>query len=295
MAFDPRAYDFDHPVNKRPNYHFGQWDPHHIDQQGHYRRFVVQQVTLDVLLARIDGHDGPAREELLFEEAAVLAGTILMASGTSGNGPDAHDSSTTLSGLLPRIAGYRDAFYKQLIDRLKGPQAARLRAEAVAGKQPLAGARQDLNQQLARRRASQLEHVHLALLYARMGYPEPALRQAQVVPVASARMACEIQCRLTTAHLAIDRGELERAAQLLVEIEDYLHRAIECGALVDPWNILGFQGQFSLFPSPENSVPDHRLEQLVELMEQIVGLCAGCGARRRPATTKTCRPCCRTG
>ena len=24
--FDPRAYDFDHPVNKRPNYLFGQWD-----------------------------------------------------------------------------------------------------------------------------------------------------------------------------------------------------------------------------------------------------------------------------
>ncbi|MCG8449249.1 MAG: hypothetical protein MI725_06690, partial [Pirellulales bacterium] len=27
IALDPRAYDFDHPVNRRPNYHFGQWDP----------------------------------------------------------------------------------------------------------------------------------------------------------------------------------------------------------------------------------------------------------------------------
>ena len=34
LAFDPRAYDFDHPANKRPNYHFGQWDPHHIDGDG---------------------------------------------------------------------------------------------------------------------------------------------------------------------------------------------------------------------------------------------------------------------
>ncbi len=51
LAFDPRAYDFDHPVNKRPNYHFGQWDPHHIDNRGRYRRFVLQQVTLDTLLA----------------------------------------------------------------------------------------------------------------------------------------------------------------------------------------------------------------------------------------------------
>ena len=59
LAFDPRAYDFDHPVNKRPNYHFGQWDPHHIDNAGRYRRFVVQQVTLEALMARVD--DGQDR------------------------------------------------------------------------------------------------------------------------------------------------------------------------------------------------------------------------------------------
>jgi len=34
----------------------------------------------------------------------VLAGTILMAAGISGSGPTAHDSSTTLSSLIPRIA-----------------------------------------------------------------------------------------------------------------------------------------------------------------------------------------------
>jgi hypothetical protein len=274
LALDPRAYDFDHPVNKRPNYHFGQWDPHHIDNQGRYRRFVVQQVTLDVLSQRVVEHGDLPREEVLVEAAAVLAGTILMASGTSGNGPEAHDSSTTLSTLLPRIAAYRDAFYEQFIERLGGRHASRLRAEAEAGKQPLAAARQHLNQQLARRRAAQLEHVHLALLFARMGYSEAALQQAQVVPVAAARMACEIQCRLTAGHLAIDADDLQPASKLLAEIEDYLHRAIECGALVDPWNILGFQGEFSLFPSPENSVPDHRLEQLIELVDEVLGLYA---------------------
>ncbi|MEX2317103.1 MAG: hypothetical protein WD669_08125, partial [Pirellulales bacterium] len=274
LSLDPRAYDFDHPVNKRPNYHFGQWDQSHIDPQGRYRRFIVQQVTLDVLLERVEQHGELPRDEVLAEAAAVLAGTILMASGTSGYGPDAHDSTTTLSTLLPRIAAYRDTFYEQFIERLTGSHAQRLRAESVDGKQPLAGARQHLNQQLARRRAAQLEHVHLALLFARMGYPAAALRQAQVVPVAAARMACEIQCRLTTGHLAIDRGELAQASTLLLEIETYLHRAIECGALVDPWNILGFQGQFSLFPAPENSVPDHRLEQLIELLEQIFSLYA---------------------
>jgi hypothetical protein len=274
LAMDPRAYDFDHPVNKRPNYHFGQWDPHHIDNQGHYRRFILQQLTLDVLLERVNQPGELPREELLHEAAAVLCGTMLMASGTSGGGPDAHDSATTLSTLLPRIAAYRDAFYEQFIAKLAGPHGERLRIEAVTGKQPLAGARQHLNGQLARRRAAQLEHVHLALLFARMGYPQAALHEAQIVPVAAARMACEIQCRLTTGHLAIERGELARASEMLVEIEDFLRRAIECGAMIDPWNALGFQGQFSLFPSPENSVPDHRLDQLIELVEQILGLYA---------------------
>ncbi|MGD9720062.1 MAG: hypothetical protein AB7O59_02470 [Pirellulales bacterium] len=274
LALDPRAYDFDHPVNKRPNYHFGQWDPHHLDNQGRYRRFVLQQVTLDVLVSRVAQPDELSADELLLEAAAVLAGTMLMASGTSGSGIGAHDSATTLGTLLPKIAVNRDAFYESFIAGVAGPHGDRLRAEAARGKQPLAGARQHLNQQLARRRASQVEHVHLALLFARMGFPEAARRQANVVPVASARMLCEMQCRLSTGHRAIDVGRLEEAAAMLLEIDDLLHRAIECGALVDPWNILGFQGQFSLFPSPENSVPDHRVDQLVELLEQIVGLYA---------------------
>ena len=85
------------------------------------------------------------------------------------------------------------------------------------------------------------------------------MRQAEIVSVASARMNCQIHCRLTAGHLAIDRGELAAAAAMLPEIEDLLHRAIQCGALVDPWNILGFGGQFSLFPAVENSVHDHRV------------------------------------
>lgn len=274
LAFDPRAYDFDHPVNKRPNYHFGQWDPRHIDGQGYYRRFVVQQVTLDVLLERVIDNGELPRDEVLLEAAAVLAGTILMASGTSGSGPDAHDSTTTLTTLLPRIAAYRDAFYERFVNTIEGPHGDRLRAEAVAGKQPLAGARQHLNQQLARRRAAQLEHVHLALLFARMGFLDASHRQASIVAVAGPRMICEIHCRLTTGHLDIEAGKFLHAAEMLREIEDFLHRAIECGALVDPWNILGFQGQFSLFPSPENSVPDHRVDQLIEVMQQIFGLYA---------------------
>src|SRR5207248_10213259 len=50
FALDVRAYDHGHPVNRRPNYVFGEWDPHHIDNQGRYRRYVARQVTIDALL-----------------------------------------------------------------------------------------------------------------------------------------------------------------------------------------------------------------------------------------------------
>jgi len=274
LALDPRALDFDHPVNRRPNYHFGGWDPHHIDNQGRYRRFVLQQVTLDAMLSRLDERGDLPYEEVLYEAAAVLAGTMLMGSGISGSGPDSHDSETTLATLMPIIAGYRDAFYEQLLERLSEPRVGRLRAEAARLRQPFGGARQDLNQKLARRRAEQLQHVQLARLFARMGYTEAAARQARIVPVASARMRCEIDCRIATAHLDVDRGRLQPAAALLPEIEDLLHRAIQCGALVDPWNILGFGGQFSLFPAVENSIHDHRVDELIELINDIFDLYA---------------------
>ena len=272
LALDPRAYDFDHPVNKRPNYQFGQWDPHHIDPQGRYRRFVLEEVTLDALVERTLSPGDLPPEEVLFEAGAVLAGVMLMASGISGRSPETHDSGTTLAMLVERIAAYRDAYYVRLLDGLEGAHGARLRAEAATLRQPFGGARQHLNQRLARLRAIQLQHVQLAQLFARMGYPEASSRQAHVVPVASARMLCEINGRLTAGRHAIDRGQLAAAGRVLPEIEDLLQRAIDCGALVDPWNILGFQGQFSLFPAMENSVRDHRVDVLIQLIVQIFGL-----------------------
>jgi hypothetical protein len=272
LAFDPRAYDFDHPVNKRPNYLFGQWDLDRLDNSGNCRRYVFQQVSLQAMLSRVLRRGKLPHEEVLFEAGAVLAGTMLMGSGVSGNRPDAHDSSATLNTLVRHIAVYRDEFYEQLLARISGPHAERLRAEAEKLKQPLGGARQHFNQHLARLRAQQLQHVHLGRLFARMGCPEAATRQVRVVPVASARMQCDIQCRLSAARLEIERGRLDRAAALLPEIEDLLHRAIECGALVDPWNILGFGGQYSLFPALENSIPDHRIDELIELLGEIFAL-----------------------
>ena len=89
IALDPRAYDFDHPVNRRPNYHFGQWDPHQISGTGYYTRFVLQQITLDSLLSRceeVSSASGIDAEERWMDAAAVLAGTMLMASGVRRSG-----------------------------------------------------------------------------------------------------------------------------------------------------------------------------------------------------------------
>jgi hypothetical protein len=283
LALDPRAYDHDHPADKRPNYRFGEWDPHHIDGKGRYRRFVVRQLLLDALLERVEeaqrqhAHGSqPAglQAELLQEAATVLAGTILMAAGVSGAGPQTHDSSVTLATLIPRIARYREAFYAAKLARVEGAHGARLRQEAATTRQPFGGARQHINQYLARHRAAQLQQRHLALLLAKMGFPEASRRQAARIPAASVRLLSEMHLRLTAGQAHVDRGELAEAARLLPEVEDLLHRGIACGAVVDPWNVLGFQGLFPLSPASEDSLPDPRVADLVQVVEQLFTLYA---------------------
>jgi hypothetical protein len=272
LALDPRAYDFDHPVNKRPNHHFGQWDLHEIDSQGYYRRFIVQQVTLDALMSRLESNLAIPRDERVTEAAAVLAGTILMASGICGHGPDAHDSSVTLAVLMPRIALYRDEFYKKLIERMPSAHKQRLLGEAADRMQPFGGARQHLNTQLTRYRASQLEHVHLSHAFARMGHSQSAIHHANIIPVVSARMRCQIVCRLSEATHALRRGDLDLAEELASQGMDMVRRAIGCGGFIDPWNILGFDAHFSLFPAMENSVHDQRAVELILLIEDIFAI-----------------------
>ena len=277
IAIDSRAYDFDHPVNRRPNYHFGLWDPRQISNSGYYCRFVLQQITLDALISRCEWEncpEGTTSEDRWKDAAAVLAGTILMASGTSGDGPGRHDSTVTLSSLLPHIASYRDDFYQQLLEHAEAGYGERLREEAQRYHQPFGAARQYLNHELARRRALQMQRVHLAHLFARLGFPESAKLQADSVRVASARMLTEIYCRLTSGHDAIDEDQLERVVEDLSACEHLMYDAIECGALVDPWNVVGFAANFSLFPALENTVHDWRVDELIELVEQVLDLCA---------------------
>jgi hypothetical protein len=269
LALDPRAYDFDHPINKRPNYQFGAWDLRSTDAQGYYRRFVIQQVTLDALIARIESEREFNADELAFEAATVLAGTILMASGISGWGPAAHDSSVTLVSLLAPIAAYRDEFYSDVLVRMSGPHLDRLRDEESKRRQPLGGARQHLNSFLAKKRASQLEHVQLAKLFARMGSGDSALAEADAVSVPSARLMCRIDCLLTSGRRLLREGNLTAVSELPTDIIDILHRGIECGAFVDPWNILGFAGNFPYFSSSDAASEDQRIGEINELLEKI--------------------------
>lgn len=272
LAIDPRAYDHGHPVNRRPNYIFGEWDPHHIDNRGRFRRFVVRRCTLEAIIARVEQHPAAQREEYLVEAAAVFAGTILMAAGTSGSGPTTFDSSVTLSKLIPRIARYRDAFYKRLITTVGGKHGERLREEARQWRQPFALARQHLNQELARQRAVEMQDSLLSLIFAEMGYPAASQETAQRIPATSVRMLAGIRSRLASGHFAVRRGDHAEAARILADCEDLLHRGIECGALADPWCALGFQGLFPLFTSREDSIHDIRLDDLIETAARIFHL-----------------------
>lgn len=269
LAVDPRAYDFDHPVNRRPNYHFGGWDERRVGLDGYYHRFVLRQVTIEALLSRVQDPDAGDPKELMVEAASVLAGTILMASGITGWGPGAHSGDTSLASLMRPIAGFRDAFYEDRLGRLAGAHATRLVEEQNTHRQPFGAARQALNAALARRRAMQVQHAQLARLYARMGYPDAAKRQADVVSVPSARMLSRIDCDITLGLRALRGGRLADAVPVTRLAFERLRRSIECGALVDPWNLLGFTGNFPLYPGPENSVHDNRVDDILYVVDQL--------------------------
>lgn len=266
LAMDSRAFDHGHPTNRRPNYLFGEWDPHHIDRHGRYRRFVVRQAVLDALLESVQRASPRSDDVDVVEAATVLSGTILMAVGMSGEGPGALDSTIKLANLVPRIAHYRDEFYHWWIDRIDGEPGERIRAEAKRVRQPFGGIRQHLNHVLARQRAVQMQERRLAMIFAELGFPEASRRRAQQIPTASLRFLSEIRVRQTTAELSIHSGSLGIAAACLPEIEDTIKRGIACGALADPWNILGFQGLYPLFQSKEDSVHDPRNEELIDAL-----------------------------
>ncbi|MBO7679803.1 MAG: hypothetical protein J6S75_09055, partial [Thermoguttaceae bacterium] len=114
--------------------------------------------------------------------------------------------------------------------------------------------------------------MNLARLYARIGYFDAAHRQTEIVQVTSARLLCQIDCLITRITFLKEDGKIDEASAILSEIEDLLHRGIDCGALPDPWTLLGFGAQISLFSSIENTVHDHRLDDLINLLNDIFDL-----------------------
>ncbi|MCA9063173.1 MAG: hypothetical protein KDA96_08940 [Planctomycetaceae bacterium] len=273
LCLDVRAHDHLHPVNKRTNYVFGEWDPEWIDTKGFYRRFVIRALILDSLQQWVSAESSRSDDRLL-DAASVLAGTILMASAISGSGPQTFNSSTSLSTLLPIVARHRDTFYQELLDTSTGERGKRLRRLAKKSRQPFGHVRHELNMQLAKYGADQVQRRHLSWIYATMGFEEAACEEANVIPCVSARFESGIQSHLVTIRRSVRQGCLERAGELVQDVIRLLHDGIECGGLVDPWNILGFQGQFPLFFSREDSIPDNRVDVLLDIMEQLFDTCS---------------------
>jgi len=273
LSLDMRSHDHLHPVNKRTNYVFGEWDPDEIDTKGFYRRFIVRRLIIDSLIDWIHRDGKKADPERLFDASAVLAGTILMASAISGSGPQTYDSSVSLTSLLPVVARQRDNFYQRLLDTATGERAKRLKRLANESRQPFGHVRHELNMYLSKYGADQVQHRHLSWMFARMGFEKASCEEASVIPCLSARFESEIQSRLVMVPRLVRNGELDTSRRILTEVIDLLHRGIECGGLVDPWNILGFQGLFPLFFTREDSIPDSRVEILLDIMGQIFDAC----------------------
>ncbi|MCR9202561.1 MAG: hypothetical protein NXI04_28300, partial [Planctomycetaceae bacterium] len=274
LCLDVRAHDHLHPVNKRTNYMFGEWDPDTISVSGFYTRFVVRSIILDSLNYWIENSSDIPLEERMFDASAVLAGTILMASAISGAGPDTYDSSVSLTSLLPVVARQRDSFYQALLETSTGKRRERLISSAQESRQPFGHVRHQLNMYLSQYGANQVQHRHLAALYASMGYEDAACEEATIIPCTSARFESEIHARQMLIRKLVRNGEVHEAHALLTESLDLLRRGIHCGAIVDPWNILGFQGMFPLFVAREDAIPDNRVEVLIEITEHLFDACS---------------------
>lgn len=274
LVVDSRAHDHVHPVYKRTNYIFGEWDPDEISSKGYYSRFVIRRLILDALLDWVRKGGSRGREERLHDASAVLSGTILMASAISGSGPDTHASGVTLTTLLPQVARQRDHFYSRILEQTAGDRRRRLQRQASRTRQPFGHVRHELNMFLARFGAEQVQHRHLSWMYARMGYDDASREEASTIPCLAARIESEIFARLVICRREIREGNPEHAADLIDEVMGLLNRGIETGGLVDPWNILGFQGMFPLFTSREDAIPDARAELLIEIVGQVFDICS---------------------
>ncbi|MEM9702448.1 MAG: hypothetical protein AAF907_08395, partial [Planctomycetota bacterium] len=284
LAIDLRTYDDRHPVFKRTNYLFGEWDPEshraagtdgdEDPAAGDYTRLVLRRPVLAAILKWVEQDGDGSAEERLFDGSAALAGTILMATAVSGRDPHAHDSASSLMTLLPRIAALRDRFYDWLIESQSGERAERLAAITKRTRQPFGHVRQYLNLSLSDLTARQAQGRAVATQYARLGQPDAAREEAAANPSAAGRLESAIECALAEGFAAAKdtSGRLPEAADRWDAAAGLIRRGVDCGLLPDPWTVLGFQGQYPLFRAREDSLPDPRLETLIELVGETLRL-----------------------
>src|SRR5262249_25484969 len=103
---------------------------------------------------------------------------------------------------------------------------------------------------------------------------EASREEAGRIPVVSVRLLSEVLGRLAGGRAAADHGDFRAAAKLLPEAEDLLRRGIDCGAFVDPWNVLGFQGLFPLSPARGAGGRGPRVDELIGVVDQTFNLYA---------------------
>src|SRR5439155_22321891 len=119
--------------------------------------------------------------------------------------------------------------------------------------------------------------------------PTAARTQSAKISAPAVRFGTEVRIRQTEAGFAADRNKPADAAKLLGEVEDLLRRGIDCGALVDPWNILGYQGLFPIFPGREDTVRDPRAEELIHIAGRQLDLYARSSAAAAVAADSAAR------
>jgi hypothetical protein len=295
LALDPRAYDHHHPANQRPGHQFGEWDPHRLDANGRYSRFITRRVIMKTLERWLAGEaKSPTTDydERVKESAAVLAGTILLASGVAGGGPGDLTSDHTPAVIVAHVSRIRDQFYADLVAKWPGSHGERLRKEAIRDRQPFGRLRQHLNLELGRLRALQLQHDGVARQYARLGRREAAEIEAERVESPACRLQCRIESNFVGGERAIGESDRAKAAEFASESASLIRRAIDCGASPDPWGLLAFQGHYPLFDHLAESAHDSRVERLLESVERLFRLYARAWASAASAgDEKTVRRC----
>lgn len=273
IALDPRGLDQEHPASYRPNYHFGLWDPHSLNERGCYRRLILHDLPLEIALKWATRADPPQGTDPWFEAAAVLAGTMLMGVAVWGPYPGALMSTTNISELLARIAKARDDFYLWLSSSRKEMHESTLANDAARGR-PFDAVRQFLNTTLAEYRSSQVHASGLARIMAQLGAVDAAKTAAARLRSSAAGLRAGIAIRLGAAESLLRQKRLRDCLTELSESARMIRSAVECGALGDPWNILGMGGHFPVFEWSLEGPIDPRLTLLIYLMDKLFQLFA---------------------